>query len=123
MTIDSFSAEYHEMKASSRNSKRWSISLSLVGLDPWPQLISHEEKPAVIFWTRKSYQHVLDSEVTQQKGVTDANVTTVAAKKKAKCPWKSTEPSEEEDLGIEGDTHKYTYLEREDGMPISVTEL
>ena len=123
MTIDSFSAEYHEMKTSSSNGGRRSISLLLAGLNPWPQILAHDEKLAVMYWTRKAYQHLLDTQVAQQKGVTDANMTTVATKKKARRLQKSTETGEEDDLGINGDTHKYIYLEKEDSTQISIEEL
>lgn len=111
------------MKTNSSNGRRWSISLLLAGLNPWPQILARDEKLAVMYWTRKVYQHILDTQAAHQKGVTDTNATTVATKKKAGCPWKLTETAEEDDLGIEGDTHKYIYLEKEDGTQISIEEL
>ena len=106
------------MKTTGRNGgNSGAQTISLVGVRPWPELSTREENPDVIFWLRDVYQRML---AAQPKGETDGNATTVVTKNKAGRPHKSTDP---ESLGIQGDTHKHLYLEREDGTPISTSEL
>lgn len=115
LTIKEFASEYHNMKLNDGDGVRQTISL--VGLSPWPELSTRDEKPDVVFWLRDVYQRTIAS---QPKGDMDGNATTTAAKNRPGRPRKSTDP---DSLGIQGDTHKHLYLEREDGTPISVLEL
>lgn len=80
-------------------------------------MYTRDEKPDVIFWLREFYQRTL---AAQPKGETDGNAITVATKNKVGRPRKSTDA---DSLGIQGETHRHLYLEREDGTPISVSEL
>ena len=115
LTVREFASEYHSIKVKDGDSGRQTVSL--VGVRPWPELTSRDEKPDVMFWLRDVYQRSL---VVQPKGETDGTATAVTTKNKAGRPRKSTDP---ESLGIQGETHKHLYLEREDGTPISIAEL
>jgi hypothetical protein len=102
------------MKAMGGNGKK--KVLTLVGVAPWPQFPTKEEKPAVIYWLRELYQH----SGAQNKGETDGNAVTITTKNNVGRPRKTTN---KEELGIVGDTHKHIYLKKEDGTLISVPEL
>lgn len=118
-TVDAFAAEYHDLKARSDDGKR--RALSLAGVAPWPPLLLKEEKPQVIYWVKDFY---LRASGGQHKGDTDGDGTTVATKNKAGRPRKNRKSGiSDEELGIEGETHKHVYLEKEDGKLISVLEL
>ncbi|KAF8266304.1 hypothetical protein EI94DRAFT_1701843 [Lactarius quietus] len=92
--------------------------LLLVDVPHWPWINTQEEKPDVIYWVKGSFQR---SAMGQSKWDTDGNSTTAEKKNKCGHPRKSTD---EDDIPLDGShccTHPY--LEREDGMPISVSEL
>lgn len=115
MTLQIFASEYHEMKAMGGDGKK--KALTLVGVAPWLPFPTKEEKPDVIHWQREHYQQISGA---QNKGETDGNAVTIATKNKVGRPRKTTN---EDDMGIVGDTHKHIYLEKEDGTPIGVQEL
>ena len=115
LRVKEFASEYHSLKLKDGNGGRQTISL--MGVSPWPEVSTREEKPDVIFWLRGIYQHTL---AAQPKGETDGNTTAIATKNNVGRPRKSTDTDSQE---IQGEMHKHLYLEREDSTPISVSEL
>ena len=117
LTIKEFASEYHSMKVKVSDGDDGRQAISLVGLRPWPEIAARDEKPDVVFWLRDVY---LRSLAAQPRGETDGDATAVATKNRAGRPKKSTNS---DNPGIQGETHKHMYLEREDGTPISISEL
>ncbi|KAF8267861.1 hypothetical protein EI94DRAFT_1700712 [Lactarius quietus] len=119
LIVESFASEYHEMKMSDGNGSNGACQkLSLVDIPHWPPINTQEDKPDAIYWVKGSFQW---SAMGQLKWDTDGNSTTVEKKNKPGCPQKLTD---EDDIPLDG-SHCCThlYLEREDGTPISVSEL